>query len=221
MMKTRFIHIAFVLGFSLLLNGVMMTYGQNQFKTQKEAIQNAQQDLVKILESDIKIDIDVRAEQIKEAKPMEAVSFLQVDFDALIDTDSAFSFNQLSSEIVYYIAPLSAKSKVVTVVKVNQQDNSWKVSGMGDKMITDDLNNLPPETFDNGFKHLKIFEVPNIQAIVYVVDLRAEEVAYTDYGNFSIKEKEDPAILIEVLKNDAVFFHAKWGEQLKKGKLLK
>lgn len=220
-MKTKTISIAVVLGFSFLLTSTMTTFGQNQFQTKEEAVQKAQQDLIQILESGLKIDMDVTVEQVREAKPMMSIAFNQVNFEALINSENAESFNQLKTELVSYIVPLANKEKIVTLIQVYQVDKMWKVSGIGDNLIKEDLNKLPSEAFNEGFSNLKIYEVPNIQANIYVLDLRAEEVAFSNYGNYNIREGVKPASVIEVLKGDAIQFQKQWGDLLKEGKLVK
>lgn len=217
------IKITIVVMFSIMiyLAGGFNTMGQEKnFRTPEEAIKKARADMTEILQSTKEFNFGVTADQLKKARQMPAVQFINVDFNKLLQAEEIRSFSELSAGNKSLVAPLAVNSKILTTVEVAKRDNQWYVVGFADKTLAESLNSLPTDVKEGMIKNVKIFEVPNLNTRVFVLNLRAEEICYTDYEGFSMKEGVPTTKLLEVLVNDAREFQAEFGDIIKEKRLV-
>jgi len=179
----------------------------------------AQQNFAALIEGS-KWDFGVGAADIKNARAMQPLSYKQVDFNNLLDAGNAKSFLDLKSNMINYVVPFELKGAIVAVIQISKNEEVWQIVGTGNPAIRIELNKLPGELIKNGFENLSIYDVPNIIATVYVVELRADEVCFTDYAGFSFeKGGMESQLILEHLNKDAMMFQEKYGDQLKEQKL--
>jgi len=216
-MKTITFIFTIVLSLSLTFNATMIS-GQNQFKTQEEAIQKAQDNFAKLLESGIG-DFGVSAENVRYAKAMSAMNYTQADFESLLQTEGLESFSMLRSTIINYVVPLALNSRIIAVVQISKSEGGWSIAGLGNAEIRDALNSLPVDVKGENLQNVIIFDIPNILSTVYVLELRAEEICFTNQGQFSLKEGAKSQEVLKFLQMEARKFQEKYGDLLKEQNL--
>jgi len=195
-----------------------MIAGQNQFKTQDEAIAKAQENFIVLIEGS-KWDFGVSAADIKNARAMRSLSYKQVEFNSLLDAANAKSFQDLKSNMINYVVPFELRGAIIAVVQISKNEEGWQIIGTGNPALRNALNKLPGELIKNGFENLTIYDVPNIIATVYILELRADEICFTDYTGFSLEKGTEPQRLLEHFNKDARMFQEKYGDELKEQKL--
>ena len=197
---------------------VNMVSGQNQFKTQEEAIQKAQESFAVLIESGVG-DFGVKAEEIRNAKATLPLNYQQLDFMSLLDTANIESFKSLGSSMMNYVVPLVLNARIIAVIQITENEESWSIVGMGNTALSDALNSLPEDIKNDSLPNVIIYDIPNIIATVYVLESEADEVCYADYGQFSLGEGVESAVILENLHMAAVVFQEKYGDVLKEKKL--
>lgn len=216
-MKTLRLLITLSLCLILTFNVSMIT-GQNQFKTQDEAIVKAQENFAALIEGS-KWDFGVSATDIKNARAMQPLNYKQVDFNSLLDAENAKSFLDLKSDMINYVVPFELRGEIVAIVQISKSEEGWQIVGTGNPALRTALNMLPAEMIKNGFENLTIYDMQNIIATVYVLELRADEVCFADYADFSLEKGTEPKLLLEYMSKDARMFQEKYGDELKEQKL--
>ncbi|MCK4821893.1 hypothetical protein KA005_39370 [bacterium] len=216
-MKTLTFISTIVLSLSLTFS-VTMISGQNQFKTQEEAIQKAKENFAIMIESGIG-DFGVSAEEIKSAEALAVMTYKQADFMSLLDTINLESFTKIRSSMMNYVVPLTLNARIVAVIQINKHEDGWSIVGMGNTALGDALNSLPEDIKNESLPNITIYDIPNIIATVYVLELRAAEVCFTDYAQFDLDAGEEPREVLLNLHMEAVKFQEKYGDTLKEKKL--
>ncbi len=117
--------------------------------------------------------------------------------------------------------PVSAEA-VATIVEVSRDDQGWRVVGLAGKDVADDLTVVRRTTGDTEPYAITLYEIPNLQARVYGVRKNGSETLFTTYRNrFSLGKGVTAAVLIPVLKADALEFRRQYGDTLKQKRLVR
>ena len=191
------------------------------FNTPEEAIKKAKEDLLAVLRANKEINVGVDVATLEKAQPGPSVRQVVLNFDQLITADSASDFSKLIKEDKSTVVPMIADNNVVTIVEVTKDDKGWKVTSLAAKDIADDLSVIRRAIGDTAQQNITIYEVPNLRTRVYGVRRNNAELFYTNYGDrFNIREGVQASQLIQVLKADAIEFQRKYGDLLKKEKLV-
>jgi len=207
---------------AMVLGGNGVSAQRQGFKTPEEAVKKAQADLMEVLRSDKGFNLGVTSEQLANAAPASRIEHHELDFNKLLQAESVNRLEQLSAGRQSFTTPLVSRGQVVTVVEIAQAAEGWNVTGLAGAAQSKDLNMLPEEIRKEGFRRVKIFEVPNLNVVVYTAENADGELSYTNYGDkFSIREGVRTEELVRVLNEDARRFQDEFGDQVKERKLVK
>jgi len=215
-MKTKTIIYAIVLTISFGFGGHMI-FGQNQFKTQDEAIKKAREDFISLIESGIG-DFGVTVEQMKNAQVMAAIPYKQVDFSSLVSAREIEYFKEINNNLINYIVPFSVNGRIVAIIQINKMEELWNIAGLGLPAISDELSSLPEEVKKN-LKNMIIYDIPNLLTTVYVIQKEEGEVCFSNYDQFSVILGVDAIEMISYLQRRAAEFLEKYGDDLKEKKM--
>lgn len=207
----------------IILSATISSSGQNKyFNSAEEAIMQAKTDLMEILEQGTNFDFDIQMEKLKEAEAAATIPYQLVDFSSLLNTDSLQNFSELRNERLYYMVPLVVENEVVTVLQINKEERGWIMGGLMSQNIRSSLNHIPVEVRKENMKPMRIYEVPNIHAVLYIVEKEQESMIFTDYkGMYTLKRPVEIEEIFSSLRRDALDFQQMHGDKLKDGKLVK
>ncbi|SFV31513.1 hypothetical protein SAMN05660895_1096 [Thermoflavifilum thermophilum] len=201
------------------------------FSSPQEAAAQGQKDLLAILRMHSGDTYGITdTTLLAKAVPGNPVMHYVLDFQRLLQIDSANSLSDFPKEEANTIVPLVTDGQLVTIVELSHQDQQWKVAALAGKALTDDLQviyQIMPRYAGIGQgAQIQLIEVPNLQAKLFVVRanpqgerLGPQEWVFARYAGFSLREPVPVSTLMSVLHRDAVQFQREYGEQLKKQKL--
>ena len=211
--------VLWIILFSVSMN---LSAQEKYYERPDEAIQKAKSDLMEILKKGEQFKFKLSSDQLEKSQAMANLKYYQVDFDALLENEDIGSMRELKPGLKYYVAPLGMQGNIVTLVEINNFKQGWGVVGMMNNSIGDELQQLPREFRMEKLKSLTIYEVPNINAMLYVFNDGDKEMVFTNYSDrFSMKQAMPIDEVFKVIKPDAEWFMRQHGEKLKEGKLVK
>ncbi len=217
-LKSIFI-VLWIILFSVSMN---LSAQEKYFDRPEEAIQKAKTDLMEILKKGEQFKFKLSPDQLEKAQPMANIKYFQVDFNTLLQNENVGSMRELKPDLKYYVAPLGMQGNIITLVEINNFKQGWGVVGLMNSAIGDELQQLPREFRLEKLKSMTIYEVPNINAMLYVFNDGDKEMVFTNYSDrFSMKQAMPVDEVYKVIKPDAEWFMRKHGEKLKDGKLVK
>jgi hypothetical protein len=192
---------------------------QKIFKTPDEAIAQAKSDLIQVLETNKDLDLGIDIEKLRNAEPVEPARYAEVDFEKLLRSENVLSLSDISSPPKSMIAPFVLDNGIVGVAEVGEVPDGWKITGLGNKPITDDLNTtgivLDKEAV------ITIYEVPNLQLFIYGVRKETSETYYLNFSEFTLRDSIDLKAFYPALRESSIRFNKEFGDKLKKEKLVK
>jgi len=193
------------------------------FATADEAAQQAKSDFLEVLRMDKGLNLGVDAASLERSAPQPAISTPEIDFGKLLEADpSKATFEQLGIPTDNIIIPYTLEGRVITAVSIGKDDKGWRVAGLGDEQTSTELSAVHQAIGQGDQFRITRYEVPNIQAIIYEVRADTSFKYYTNFkGMFKLEEPANKAELLKVLQAEAMDFQRQFGDQLKKGKLLK
>lgn len=182
----------------------------------REAAAKGKSDLLKLLSENKEFNFGVSAREVEVAQISNPIESFSTEFNSLLN-DTSGNIATISKSENVYIVPLTTENKTVTTISVASSSKGTKVVELVNQQYTSELNDLPVEIKRANFKGLKDINVPNIDATLYVFN----DKCYTSYNGRSVREGSNILEVTRQLQNDARIFQAKFGEELKKGKLVK
>ncbi|MGB5288156.1 MAG: hypothetical protein WBQ32_01405 [Ignavibacteriaceae bacterium] len=192
---------------------------QKIYKTPEDAALNAKSDLIQVLETNKDIDLGIDVAKLRNAELVRLVKYQEVDFEKMLTTESIQSLSEISFPNKSMVAPFILDDEVVGVAEVNEVRDGWKVAGLGNKPITDDINTTRVNLNNN--LEVTIYEVPNLQIYIYGVRKEAAETYYLNFDDFTLKDSTALKTFYPVVRESSIRFQKEFGEQLKKEKLVK
>ena len=211
MKNLKIIITTFLIGVTVTMNGQ-----SNPDKRIKEAALNGKADLIKILSTNKDFNFGVSPRDAEASQPASPIEEFTTDFKSLLN-DNVRDIFSISRPNEKFIVPLTTNNKVITTISIASNSKSTKVVEFINQQFTTELNELSPEIKRKGFEGVKIVRVPNIDAILYIYG----DKSFTSYNGKNIKEPLNTSDIIRELQVDARKFQAEFGDQLKKGKLVK
>ncbi len=182
----------------------------------REAANKGKADLIKILSENREFNFGVSAKDVESAQPANPIEVFTAEFNGLL-SDNTQNVNSISRSDEKFIVPLVNNTSVITTVSVASNSKETKVVELVNKQFSSELNQLPAGVKENNFKGLRIVYVPNLDAVLYI----HEEKCYTSYNGRSFREGANISEITKQLQIDAKEFQRKYGDQLKRGKLVK
>jgi len=188
------------------------------FATPEEAAREAQKNLLEILESTKDLNLGIDPGKLKNAKLADLIQYLILDFDKILSTESVESLSQIVASKKSFVAPFVLDNEVVGVAQVAQYADGWKVSELANSAIQSDLNeSVAMQRSDGG---VTLYEVPNLQLMIYGVRMRDKEMYLLDFEQGSIKKAVPVEAFYGPMRDKAIQFQKEYGELLKKEKLV-
>jgi hypothetical protein len=163
------------------------------------------------------VNFGVDKEKLRASSPGTAITSYNVNWDALMNGDTSATPEGIIGPEIATIVPLVNGSEVVAVVALANKGNSFSIAELGNKQKTTELDMVQKVAQGN----VRILEVPNLQATIYAVAVDTTTMYFTSYRNNSIRQPVSGAALMRILASDAAEFQKKFGDQVKKGKLVK
>lgn len=207
----------YILFYSLLtfLYASPMLGQQNDME---RAIEKGKSDLIELLRTTKdNFNFGLQAAAVEQATGKTGIPYMELDFQKLLNYDNQ-NMEALVTPPQKYIVPLiSSERQVVTTITVSDNKrNGYKVVELVNQQYQKELNMLPEEIKENDFRNLNIVFEPNLNTTLY----QSGEKIYTNYDNYSIRQAIDVQVLLQKLKADARDFQDKYGEAVKKNKLV-
>jgi len=193
--------------------------GKNTFDTPEEAVAKAKSDLIQVLETSKDIDLGIDVEKLRNAEQVRIVQYVEVDFEKLLRTENVQSLSDISSAPKSMVAPFALQNNVVGVVEVREESSKWKVSGLGNKPLTEDFNMAG--IANNNEAAVTVYEVPNLQVFVYGVRMGGTETYHLNLGEYTLKDTVNVQAFYPLLRENSIQFQREFGDLLKKEQLLK
>lgn len=188
------------------------TYG-----TAAEAAEAGKTAMLKAMDNGVNFGVD-RA-KLQSSKPGQPVLKQMVDFSALLRNDSAVTLEKIATGEPVTAVPFIIGPEIVSIMTVRQEGNQFGIGTLGDMQLSTELNAVSQATGGAAPRSVTIYEVPNLNAIVYAVGDSARTTYYTSYNNMSPQQPLNAAELMRLLQADAQNFQKQYGDELQKGKL--
>ena len=220
-LKPAFLLLSFIFVFYSCTNqeGEGEMNEQKIYKTPGEAIAKAKSDLIQVLETNKDLDLGIDVEKLRNAEPVEPARYAEVDFDKLLRSENILSLSDISSPPKSMVAPFILENTVVGVAEVGEVPDGWKIVGLGNKPITDDLNTT--RIMLDKEAAVTIYEVSNLQLFIYGVKKEASETYYLNFSEFTLKDSTGLKAFYPILRESSIRFNKEYGDKLKKEKLVK
>ena len=217
----KHILIYFVLTMAVFCSmGCQKEAGQRIFSAPLEAANKAKNDLLTLLRSRKDIALGLEQQTIEKSQPAAPVKQYQITFEDLAAADSfiALRRNQMAT-----VVPLVADGTIATVVGVAQDEAGWKIAFLADKGLSSELDVVRKAVGPHA--EIDIYNLPHSGERVYAamqpVTRGAGTLLYTNYTGFNLREPAPAQRLLQVLKQDAAEFQRKYGEDLKRQRVVR
>ena len=193
---------------------------QDNMKSINDAANKGKQDLLEVLKSGRDLNLGVSADELEGAKPGTPVAHKVLRFDALMKLDSNSRLSDLVDKeaSMTTIVPFMNGDKVVTVVEVAEMKGEYRVAGLAGMSTSQDLSMVMKAS---GSKNITVYEVPNLQAVIYVVNQQGTEMYYTNFQGNSLRRPMAAALLLPAVQAAAERFQKEYGAKLQKEQLVK
>ncbi len=222
-MKTQFIYL---LIFQLLIGSCMKkdttenndNSKQEYFANPQEAAKKAKSDFLEVMKSSKDLNLGFNASALEGTETGNPFVLEELDFDKILSMDSSSSFNSISKGVKNTIVPFLDNKNVVTVAMLRSSSDGYSISGLGDAKMALDLTILDLSDQSD----FTAYEVPNLNIIIYKKVSNSTELYFTDYeGRFNLSQGVSFQELSKTLKSEAILFNRKYGDEVKKQKLVR
>ena len=195
---------------------------QNQkqsFGTPEEAAKKGRDDLLTVARQHKEINTGIDTAALEKATAGKVIRQAVLSFDKLLSADTTRDMNTIVQEESNQAVPFINGNEVITIVEVKKSGKGWEVAALGNKQLSDDLTALG--ITGDSLNNVTVYEVPNLKTKVYGVRKGDNELFYTNYKNvLSLRQGVSASVVLSILKKDAIEFQRKFGDSLKKGKLV-
>jgi hypothetical protein len=207
---------AVLLGMGCKKEGDQRSY----FSTPQEAASKAKNDLLTVLRSRKEIALGLEQQTIEKSQPSTPIRQFQITFE---DLASADSFTALRKNELAIIVPLVADGTVATVVGMAKGEAGWRVASLADKSLASLLDVVRKAV--GPVAEIAIYNLPHSGEKVYAAMQPATggggTILYTNYTGFNLREPVPAERLLPVLKQDAAEFQRKYGDELKRQRMVR
>ena len=229
-MKIFHISIVLLISLSILFQSCKNTTTVNNttdnqpssFKSPEEAALKAKEDLLNILRTNKDVNIGLEASSLERSVTDKPLNYYTLDFSKVLQADNGTAFKDLVASQKSVVVPLTGEKEILTVIELGYVNNEYTIGTLGNKQLTSELNALNNLVSDTSVSTLAIYEIPNLNKIIYGVSVNGTETFYTNYGgSSSIERGVSSDVLLPLIIQDARKFQEQYGEQLKGEKLVK
>ena len=214
--------IYFVLTMAVICSmGCQKEAGQRTyFSAPQEAANKAKNDLLTVLRSRKDIALGLEQQTIEKSQPAAPVKQYQITFEDLAAADS---FTALQRNELATVVPLVADGTVTTVVGLAKDEGGWKIASLADKSLASEVDVVRKAAGPQAA--IVIYNLPHSGERVYAamqpLTRGAGTLLYTNYTGFNLREPAPAERLLPVLKQDAAEFQRKYGEELKRQRVVR
>jgi hypothetical protein len=214
--------IYFVLTMAVICSmGCQKEAGQRTyFSAPQEAANKAKNDLLTVLRSRKDIALGLEQQTIEKSQPAAPVKQYQITFEDLAAADS---FTALQRNELATVVPLVADGTVTTVVGLAKDEAGWKIASLADKSLASEVDVVRKAAGQQAA--IVIYNLPHSGERVYAamqpLTRGAGTLLYTNYTGFNLREPAPAERLLPVLKQDAAEFQRKYGEDLKRQRVVR
>ena len=187
-----------------------------KFASMADAAVAAKEDMIAASET---VDFGVNKEKLRTAEPGNAIYKYEIEWNALMKADSNTTLENITGKNPVTIVPLVTREEVVTVISLMEDNGEYGIGGLGDRQLSTELDMVRRADSLGMVADITVYEIPNLQVTVYGV--KGSNRYYTSYNNNSIRQGLEPKQLVEVLKADARRFEKMYGDDLRKGDLVR
>lgn len=189
---------------------------KKEFADPAAAAAAAKEDMMNAMD---KVDFGVDKEKLRAAAPGAPVMKYDLDWSALLTADSTSSPGKITRDEPITLVPLVNGNDVVTIVSLMGSNGKYSIGSIGDKQIASELDMVKKVAGMQA--NIKIYQVPNLDAVIYAVGSDSSALYYTAYDNGSMRQGINAAALMKMLRSDAETFQKVNGDAMKKGQLVK
>lgn len=192
---------------------------EQYFSSPSEAAGVAKNDMLQAMKD---VDFGVDRKKLEAADPGPALMKYDISWDALLKADSATSLEQIALPKAATLVPLVNGNEVITIISLMDNDKQqYSIGSIGDAQVTQELNLVQAGFRDSKNEISGIYEIPNLNALVYAIKENEKQVYYTSYNNNSLRQGMSINELMLQLKSEALQFEKQYGAELRKNKLVK
>ncbi len=191
---------------------------QKQFKSAAEAANAAKEDMLSLMD---KVNFGVNRDELKAANPGMPASRQMINWDMLLKADSGMTMSRIADQESSTVVPLVNGVHVVAAIQLKSNGSEYSIAALGDKQISSELDIVRKADSMGMKREIRIYEVPNLNATVYELSNNNIVTYYTSYNNNSLRNGLSSAALFKIIRSDAIEFQRRFGDELKKGKLVK
>ncbi|MEN9510397.1 MAG: hypothetical protein RLZZ370_216 [Bacteroidota bacterium] len=195
------------------------------FPSVAEAAKAAQSDMLSAIAQ--KVDLAVDQEDLRNATAGPEISIMHLDPEVLLREDTGMNLAKMAITEGKLLVPYLNKGSVVAVSFLGQQGQEFKITGLGDRFITEELKTvfLVNQKVQG---NIRVVQVGNLNATIYLVgqandanpSMPAYEV-FSSYQGHNLREPLNEREFLSVLAKDARAFREQFGDSLKKQKLVR
>lgn len=190
---------------------------ENKYPSSEDAVQNGKNDLMALLKNK-SFNIDIDAAALEKSIPNTPIPVYEVNFERLLTSEND-SLATISEDSRKLNTPLVTENKVIAVITTSKIENGWQLNEITNPSLSNDLNEIRGSLQMNA--PISVYEVPNINATLYEAKMDGRAMYFTNYKGQSLRQPVPGDSLMKQLRVDAQVFQRKFGEQLKKGPLVK
>lgn len=187
------------------------------FSSPQEAASAAQKDMLVAMKE---VNFGISENDLRNAQPGTPLQKTTINWDNLLQADSNTTISAIATNDQHTVVPLVNGNNVVTIVSLIDKGGEYGIGGMGDKQLSSELNMVWRLAEQQTTNNIRIYSIPNLNAIVYEVMRDDEPFYFTSYDGNSLRQALNAPELIDVLRKDALRFQKEFGNQLKDNNLL-
>ncbi len=192
---------------------------EQYFADDQSAARKAKSDLVDILRIDKNIQLNINVAELEQALEEGSIATFEVDINRFLQGDSS-GLNTVADDRQETIVPFINDGKVIGTATLRKEEKGYRVGGLANNKTAQDIQAIRNAT--GRISNINLYHIPNIDAEIYEVIREGQVLYFTDYGGlFNFKEPASMERLRSVLKTDLMVFERQYGDQVKKGKLVK
>jgi hypothetical protein len=189
------------------------------FNTPEEAAAKAKSDLIEVLETNKDLDLGIDVEKLQNSQQAKMIQYADVDFQKLLTTENVQFLSDISNSPKSMLTPFVMMNSVIGIVEVGPERGGWKVVGLGNKPVKEDLNTARINLTGNA--DVTVYEVPNLQLYIYGVRKNVSETYYLNFGQHTLRDSTSIQDFYPELHESSIKFQREYGGILTKEQLVK
>jgi hypothetical protein len=194
---------------------------QISFASSGEAVQQGQKDLIELLRIRSNLKLGVDATLVSQSLSEQSLENFEVNFKKLLQAEGVTGLEQVAGAGKGNITPLSVDNQVVGIIETRKDGDRWMISAISNQTVKKDLQEIRRLHPDLAKSKMSYFEVPNIQARIYSVTIDGQNKYITNYDGFAFGKPVSISELLPKLRLEAQAFEKKYGEALRKQRLVR